>query len=110
MSPATLNLLDRDDVDAVYISLPPSMHKEWSIAAANAGKHVLCEKPLAMNTAEALEIAAAADRNGVRWLDATGWIHHQRTDAFAQMLRDNRLGEIGHISAAVSFYQPFPVG
>ena len=100
-------LLARDDVDAVYISLPPSMHKEWSIAAADAGKHVLCEKPLAMNTAEAIEIDEAANRNNVRWLDATGWIHHQRTDAFAQMLRDGRLGEIGHISAAVSFYQPF---
>ena len=103
-------LLARDDVDAVYISLPPSLHAEWSIAAAVAGKHVLCEKPLAMNTAEAITIREACARNGVRWLDATGWIHHERTDRFRERLDSGDLGTIGHISAAVSFYAPFQSG
>lgn len=103
-------LIDRDDVDAVYISLPPSMHAQWSIAAAKAGKHILCEKPLALTTAEALQISAAAKENDVRWLDATGWIHHERTQDFAKQFAAGRLGKIGHISAAVSFYQPFQSG
>jgi predicted dehydrogenase len=100
-------LLAREDVDAVYISLPPSMHAEWTIASAVAGKHVLCEKPLAMNTKEAEEIESACRKANVRWIDATGWLHHERTSAFTEWLSAGRIGKIGHISAAVSFYQPF---
>ncbi len=100
-------LLTRDDVDAVYISLPPSMHAQWSIAAADSGKHVLCEKPLAVNAIEARQIAAACQQNHVRLLDATAWLHHQRTAAFAAWIDEQRFGKLGHISAAVSFYQPF---
>ena len=103
-------LLRRDDVDAVYISLPPSMHAEWSIAAAEAGKHVLCEKPLATSHQETLDIQSACDSAGVRWLDATAWLHHHRTDQFRHWLDDDRFGTIGHVSAAVSFYQPFQSG
>lgn len=104
------NLLRRDDVDAVYISLPPSMHARWSIAAAQQGKHVLCEKPLAMSYAEAESIHAACGEHDVRWLDATAWLHHERTAAIAQWLSEERLGQVGHVSAAVSFYQPFQSG
>ncbi|QDT10243.1 Gfo/Idh/MocA family protein [Planctomycetes bacterium K23_9] len=103
-------LIDRDDVDAVYISLPPSLHKEWSIAAANASKHILCEKPLALTTDEATQIDQAAKANQVRWLDATAWLHHGRTQAIASAIADGRLGKVGHISAAVSFFQPFQSG
>ena len=103
-------LLQREDVDAVYISLPPSMHAEWSIRSAEAGLHVLCEKPLAMNFEQAKEIDVACRNNSVRWLDATGWLHHPRTDAFRRLLHDGRLGTLGHISASVSFYQPFQSG
>ena len=100
-------LLQREDVDAVYISLPPSMHAEWAIAAAESGLHVLCEKPLALTADQALSIDAACRSGGVRWLDATGWLHHPRTESFRDWIFSGRLGEIGHISAAVSFYQPF---
>ncbi|MEM1067906.1 MAG: Gfo/Idh/MocA family oxidoreductase [Planctomycetota bacterium] len=103
-------LLDRDDVDAVYLSLPPSMHAEWSIRAAECGKHVLCEKPLALSITEVESIDEACKSSGVRWLDATGWLHHPRTEAFQELLADKRLGELGHITAAVSFYQPFQSG
>lgn len=100
-------LLARDDVDAVYISLPPSMHAEWVIAAANAGKDVLCEKPLATCRQEAQEIVSACERARVRWLDATAWLHHERTDAFAQMIHGGELGVVRHVSASVSFFEPF---
>ncbi|TWU40474.1 Gfo/Idh/MocA family protein [Novipirellula artificiosorum] len=104
------SLLDRDDVDAVYIALPPSMHAEWTLAAANAKKHVLCEKPLSISPAESNEMDRACQFNSVRWLDATGWLHHERTEAFSKWFEEQRLGKIGHISASVSFYQPFQTG
>ena len=104
------SLLQRDDVDAVYISLPPSMHAEWSIASAEHGLHVLCEKPLAMSAKQASSIDLACQSHGVRWLDATGWLHHPRTTALRDWIRDGRLGQVGHVSAAVSFYQPFQSG
>jgi len=100
-------LLDRDDVDAVYIALPPSLHAEWTIAAAEAGKHVLCEKPLAQSLPQAEQMAAACRSHAVRWLDATGWLHHPRTTAMRQWLDAKLLGKVGHISVSVSFYQPF---
>jgi hypothetical protein len=62
-------LLAARDIDAVYIPLPNSLHAHWSIAAAQAGKHVLCEKPLALTEAEALEVFAAADAAGVVLLE-----------------------------------------
>ncbi len=101
------SLLRREDVDAVYISLPPSMHAEWSIEAATHGKHLLCEKPLSVSVDETREIDQACRDAGVRWLDATGWLHHDRTGAFATWLENGRFGKIGHVSASVSFYQPF---
>jgi predicted dehydrogenase len=104
------SLLSRDDVDAVYISLPPSMHAEWSIAAAQHGKHILCEKPLAISLEQAKQMDSMCRDKGVRWLDASGWLHHQRTDAFQVWLDEQKFGKIGHISAAVSFFEPFQSG
>ena len=100
-------LVRRDDVDAVYVALPPSLHANWSIESARNGKHVLCEKPLALNRKQAGEIDEACQLAGVRWLDATGWLYHERTSAFAQWMSQSRLGELGHISVAVSFFRPF---
>ncbi len=100
-------LLRRDDVDAVYISLPPSMHTQWTINAAAQKKHVLCEKPLALCVDDVLRLDQACRDYGVRWLDATAWLHHARTQHFRQLLDNERLGTIGHISTGVSFYRPF---
>ncbi len=103
-------LLDRDDIDAVYLSLPPSLHSHWCVRAAEAGKHILCEKPLATSADQAQEIAKACERHGVRWLDATGWLHHRRTAEMRALASSGRLGRLGHITAAVSFYRPFQSG
>jgi len=100
-------LLDSDLVDAVYIALPPSLHATWSIAAAEAGKHFLCEKPLATSLAEANSIADAANKANVRWLDATAWLHHSRTAAMREFIANGTIGNLRHISAAVSFFEPF---
>lgn len=96
-----------DQIDAVYIALPPAMHAQWAVAAAAAGKHVLCEKPLATSLEDTLRIEAACAAAGVRWLDATAWIHHRRTAAMQAVIRGGQLGNIRHISSAVSFFEPF---
>jgi predicted dehydrogenase len=112
-------LIARDDVDAVYVALPPSLHAEWMIASAAAGKHVLCEKPLATTSQATQEMSDACAKARVHWLDATAWLHHDRTDMFRQWLSgatvpqaeaDFRLGSLRHVSSAVSFFNPFQSG
>ena len=81
-------LLQDSEVDAVYIPLHNSVHKEWTLRAAAAGKHVLCEKPLGMNAAEAEEMGAAAEKAGVRLMEAFMYRFHPRPQAFVAGLRD----------------------
>ena len=75
------------EVDAVYIPLVNSLHKQWSLRALAAGKHVLCEKPLGMNAAEAEDMAAAAARSGNLLMEAFMYRFHPRMSAFVQGLR-----------------------
>lgn len=100
-------LIESSEIEAVYIALPPALHHEWAMRAVEQGKHVLCEKPLVVDAREALELDAAANSRGVSWLDATGWLHHPRTKRMAEHLQSGRLGEVRHISTAVSFFEPF---
>ena len=101
------DLVRRDDVDAVYIATPPALHEEACLAAIESGKMLLCEKPLTHDAASTRRVSDAANRAGVRWLDATGWLHHRRTDAFRGWLGEGAFGTITHVSVAVSFYRPF---
>jgi xylose dehydrogenase (NAD/NADP) len=81
-------VIEDPDVDAVYIPLVNSLHKEWTLRAVAAGKHVLCEKPLAMNALEAEEMGAAAERAGVRLMEAFMYRFHPRPRDFIQALRE----------------------
>jgi len=81
-------LLADPEVDAVYIPLVNSDHKPWTLRALEAGKHVLCEKPLALNAAEAEEMAAAAKRSGKHLMEAAMYRFHPRTRAFIETLAD----------------------
>lgn len=96
-------LLDDDELDAIYIPLPPSMHAKWTIRAAEAGKHVICEKPIAMNAAEAEEMAAACRENNVQLMDATMWVHHPRSADMLRPISDGTLGEMRRVTAAFGF-------
>jgi xylose dehydrogenase (NAD/NADP) len=81
-------LLDDVEVDAVYIPLVNSVHKEWTLRALAAGKHVLCEKPLAMNAAEAEEMAVASRSAGKHLMEAAMYRFHPRTRDFVEALID----------------------
>ena len=104
-------LLTDDSIDAIYIPLPPSLHAEWTIKAAEHGKHVLCEKPLAANAAEAIAMTDACHQNGVQLMDGVMWVHHDRTAAMKQKLTDDTLGELRRVTAAFTFnWDTIPVG
>ena len=101
-------ILDSDFVDAVYISLPNSLHAEWSVRAAEAGKHVLCEKPLALSTAEIDQIVAAAEKNGVVVAEAVMYLYHPLLARMAELLRDGAVGEVKLVRGAFSFFMDQP--
>ncbi len=101
------DLLADDEVDAVYVAVPHPMHAEWAIAAAEAGKHVLCEKPLGINAAQAQEIIDAADRCGVFLMEAFMYRMHPQTKALIEMIREDRVGEVRMIYAAFGFNAGF---
>jgi len=81
-------LLADPEVDVVYNPLPNHLHKEWTLRAFQAGKHVLCEKPLAMNATEAEEMAAAAKASGKHLMEAFMYRFHPAMRAFVEQLRD----------------------
>ncbi|KAF5192302.1 Oxidoreductase, partial [Thalictrum thalictroides] len=88
-------VLDDPDVDAVYVPLPTSLHVEWVLLAAQKKKHVLLEKPVALNTSEFDQIIEACESNGVQFMDGTMWMHHPRTEKMREFLDDsNRFGQL----------------
>jgi xylose dehydrogenase (NAD/NADP) len=87
VAPTYEAVLDDPQVDAVYIPLVNSLHKEWTLRALAAHKHVLCEKPLGMNAAEAKEMATAARASGKQLMEAFMYRFHPRTIAFVDGLR-----------------------
>jgi len=96
-------LLADPDVDAVYVSLPNSLHVEWSIRALEAGKHVLCEKPLTRRPADAEAAFGAAERAGRILAEAFMWRHHPQALRLQELLRDGAVGEVRMVRAAFSF-------
>ena len=96
-------LLDDPDVDVVYIALPNHLHREWTIRAAEAGKHVLCEKPLAMYAAECNEMIAACQQANILLMEAVMYRFHPRMLHLKQMLVAREPGDIRFLHAAFSF-------
>lgn len=97
-------MIDSDEIDAVINTLPNSMHHEWTIKAAEAGKHILCEKPLSATMAEAREMKAAAEANNVVLVEAftPRWNKQMRT--VRKLVADGEIGDIIRLEAGLSFF------
>ena len=96
-------LLEDPEVDAVYIPLPNSLHVPWSVRALEAGKHVLCEKPLTRRAAEVEEAFAAAERAGRVLEEAFMWRHHPQTLRLRELLDEGTIGRLRMVKASFSF-------
>jgi predicted dehydrogenase len=101
-------LLTSSDVDAVYVPLPNDLHAPWTIAAVEAGKHVLCEKPLAMDAAEARTMVAAADAAGVKLAEAFMYRHHPTWIDAVKLVREGAIGELRAIQSWFSYFNDDP--
>lgn len=97
------DLLAAGNVDAVYIPLPNSLHKPWTLAALRAGKHVLCEKPLGLDAQEATEMAELADERGLKLMEAFMYRFHPRIVAVQELLRQGVIGELRLIRSSFTF-------
>ncbi len=101
-------LLADPDVDALYIPLPNHLHPEWAIAAARAGKHVLCEKPLAMTAIDAERMVAAADAAGVHLMEAFMYRLHPSWVAVRELVAGGRIGRLVAVQSWFSFFNDDP--
>ena len=99
-------LLADKEVDAVYISLIHPLHARWAIEAARAGKHILVEKPIAMNSVEAAEMIDAARRNDVFLMEAFMYRCHPQMARLAELIREGAIGEVLMIRSTFSFSIP----
>jgi predicted dehydrogenase len=100
-------LLDSPDVDAIYVALPNHMHAEWSIRAAQAGKHVLCEKPAVLDEAECETVLRAVERAGVFYMEGFMYRCHPQWGMVRALIEDGRIGEIRTLSASFCFDMGF---
>ena len=96
-------LLADPDVDVVYISLPNGMHVEWTKAALEAGKHVLCEKPLSRSSAAVEQLFDLAQARGVHLSEAFMYRHHPQTERLKELVDSGEIGELRLIRGQFSF-------
>jgi len=101
-------LLADPEVDAVYIPLPNHLHAEWTLAAVRAGKHVLCEKPLALTSADAERMVAAADAAGVLLMEAFMYRLHPSWVAVCELLASGRIGRLVSVQSWFSYFNDDP--
>ncbi|WP_421855714.1 Gfo/Idh/MocA family protein [Oricola sp.] len=101
-------MLASDTIDGVYIPLPTSQHIEWSIKAAEAGKHVLCEKPLALTAADIEPLVAARDRAGVLVSEAFMVVYHPQWHKVRDLIANGAIGTLRQVDAVFSYYNVDP--
>ncbi|MCP3996778.1 MAG: Gfo/Idh/MocA family oxidoreductase [bacterium] len=101
-------LLQDADIDAVYIPLPNHMHADWAIAAAAAGKHILCEKPIALTSGEADSMIAAADDAGVILREAFMYQFHPTWLTAKRLVDEGRIGDVVAVDSWFSYFNDDP--
>ncbi|MEM7233459.1 MAG: Gfo/Idh/MocA family oxidoreductase, partial [Planctomycetota bacterium] len=102
------DLLADPDIDAIYNPLPNHMHVPWTIKAAEAGKHILCEKPVSMTVAEAKELLAARDRCGVQIQEAFMVRTHPQWLKVREIVDSGRIGELRAVNGFFSYFNDDP--
>jgi predicted dehydrogenase len=98
-----VSLLSDPDIHAIYIALPHALHAEWAIKAAQAKKHILCEKPITINYKEAISVIEAANQNNVFIMEAFVFRSHPQTDKLRELIRNRHIGDVRIITATFSF-------
>ena len=102
-------LVEDPDIDAVYNPLPNHLHVEWTIKALKAGKHVLCEKPIAMNTSEAaVLLETSAEFPGLKLMEAFMYRHQPQWDFARQKIAENAIGQVRSMHSIFSYYNIDP--
>ena len=102
-----LSLLEDSDLDAVYIATPHPQHAEWTIRALQAGKHVLCEKPLGVNHPQVMAMTDAAAQSGRFLMEAFMYRCHPQTHRLLKLVHEGAIGELRHIEASFGFHASF---
>jgi predicted dehydrogenase len=97
------DLIEDPTVDAVYIPLPNNLHAEWAIRAVKAGKHVLCEKPMAMNAAEVRAMIDAAEAGGVLLMEGFMYKFHPQIEKTLALVRQGKIGDIRAVHSSFTF-------
>ncbi|MFD2117352.1 Gfo/Idh/MocA family protein [Paenibacillus yanchengensis] len=96
-------LLQDETLDIIYIPLPNHLHKPWTIKALEAGKHVLCEKPITLTAAEAEEIAVVSEKTGKLVAEAFMYRYHPRYEQIKQIMASGEIGDVRHIYSSFTF-------
>ena len=102
------DMLADPEIDGVYIPLPTSQHIEWTIKAAEAGKHVLCEKPIALNAEDIEPVIAARDKAGVVISEAYMVTYHPQWLKVRELIADGAIGRLVHVQGAFSYFNVDP--
>lgn len=100
-------VLEREDIDAVYVPLPPGLHADWAARALRAGKHVLVEKPMTTTADQARELAAVAEEQRAVLMESFMFLHHPQHAAVAQLVAQGAIGELRSVTAEFGF-PPLP--
>jgi len=101
-------LLDDEDVDAIYNPLPNHLHREWTIAAARAGKHVLCEKPLALSSSAAQEMVDVCSAEGVKLMEAFMYRLHPSWVKVRDLLSSGLIGDLHAVQTRFAYFNNDP--
>ncbi|MDN3688273.1 Gfo/Idh/MocA family protein [Cyclobacterium jeungdonense] len=97
------SIANNPDIDVVYVVLPPSMHAEYTIRAANAGKHVWCEKPMAVTSKECQDMIDACEKNKVQLTIGYRLQHEPNTQEYRSIVRQNKLGKVNYVNCAAGY-------
>ena len=96
-------LLEDPNIDAVYIPLPNSLHKQWVMEAAKHGKHVLCEKPAALNYSELKEMIDTCKKHNVKFMEAFMYQFHPQHEKVKEIIASGKIGDVSYMTASFSF-------